>query len=88
MGTWGGVLKKMPDWSLGLNVTFDKCVTFSPDSRLPGNTGHWIYVLYNRVRHFFWKIQSGGHFVALGQGISKLFLFFFLRLIFQEYSDF
>ena len=33
--------------------------------------------MYIRVRHFFWKIQFGGHFIALGQGISKLFLFFF-----------
>ena len=40
--------------------------------------------LYIRVRHIFLfsstgfiKIQFGGHFIALGQGISKLFLFFF-----------
>ena len=40
--------------------------------------------MYIRVRHIFLfsstgfiKIQFGGHFIALGQGISKLFLFFF-----------
>ena len=38
--------------------------------------------MYTRVRHFFWKIQLGGHFIALGQGISKLFLFFFWDLYF------
>ena len=38
--------------------------------------------MYIRVRHFFWKIQFGGHFIALGQGISKLFLFFFWDLYF------
>ena len=43
-----------------------------------------------RVRHIFLfsstgfiKIQFGGHFIALGQGISKLFLFFF----WEEYSS-
>ena len=49
---------------------------------------HWEtsvqWTLYSRVRHLFLfsstgfiKIQFGGHFIALGQGISKLFLLFF-----------
>ena len=41
-------------------------------------------IWYVRVRHFFWKIQFGGHFIALGQGISKLFLFFFWDLNFSN----
>ena len=43
-----------------------------------------IFSLYIRVRHLFLFSSTGviklcfyGHFVALGQGISKLFYFFF-----------
>ena len=44
--------------------------------------------MYIRVRHFFWKIQFGGHFIALSQGISKLFLFFFWDLYFSNILTF
>ena len=51
--------------------------------------------MYIRVRHIFLfsstgfiKIQFGGHFIALGQGISKLFLFFFWDLYFSNILTF
>ena len=50
----------------------------------------WRNILSNPqyVRPFFLKFQFGGHFIALGQGISKMFSFFLkYSRIFLEYSD-